>query len=84
MQLSIFVPKKVYFPESHSRVPVVKRPGRAFDDAPSSNAQFEKGAKYPSTSHQCLLDLSRVTAFTFLHEQVDLCKDGGNVSLHAS
>lgn len=84
MQLSIFVSNNIYFPEPHSRVLGIKRPGRVFEEAPSSNAEVEKGGKYTSTSHQCLLSLLRGTAFAFLHEEVDLCKDGGNVSLYAS
>jgi len=73
MQLFIFLRKNIYFLEPHSMVPGVKRPGCVFDDAPSSNADVEKGGKYTSTSHQCLLGLLRGRDFTFLHEQFDGC-----------
>jgi hypothetical protein len=55
MQLSIVVSNNIYFLEPHSKVPGVKRPGRVSDEAPSSDAEVEKGGNYTSTSHQFLL-----------------------------
>jgi len=82
MQISIPVSNDIYFPEPHSKVPGVKRPGPLFDDAPSSDVEVQKGGNYTSTPHQCMLGLLQGTAFTFSHEKVYLCKDDtGNVSL---